>query len=76
VAQVGTCRTEWMGVILLCTYKSFPKGRAFLCGGKGMGERSYHFPPILAAPTVLPPGSTLTFSMLFSKHDTSRLLKK
>jgi hypothetical protein len=29
-----------------------------------------HFPPILAAPTVLPPGSTLNFSMLFLKNDT------
>jgi hypothetical protein len=32
-----------------------------------------HFPPILAAPTVLPPpGSTLNFSMLFLKHDTKK----
>jgi hypothetical protein len=33
-----------------------------------------HFPPILAPPTVLPPGSTLNFSMLFLKHDTKWLI--
>jgi hypothetical protein len=27
-----------------------------------------HFPPILAAPSVLPSGSTLNFSMLFLKR--------
>jgi hypothetical protein len=33
------------------------------------GYVALHVPPILAAPTVLPPGSTLNFSMLFLKHD-------
>ena len=37
---------------------------------QGDGGIALHFPPILAAPNVLPPGSTLKFSMLFLKHDT------
>jgi hypothetical protein len=36
VTHGGICFTEWTGVILRCTYKPLPKGRAFLCGGKGM----------------------------------------
>jgi hypothetical protein len=42
----------------------------------GDGCIALHFPPILAAPTVLFPGSTLNFSKLFLKHDTSGLLEK
>jgi hypothetical protein len=42
---------------------------------QGDGCVAPHFPPILAAPTVLPPVSTLNFSMLFLEHFTGRLLK-
>jgi hypothetical protein len=38
---------------------------------QGDGCAALHFPPILAAPSVLPPGSTLNFCMLFPKHDTA-----
>jgi hypothetical protein len=39
---------------------------------QGDGCIALHFPPILAAPTVPPPGSTLNFCMFFPKHDTRK----
>ena len=61
---------QWSGVILHGTYQSLSKGRAFLCGGKGMEELRCISRRILAAPTVLSPVSTLNFFMLFLGDDS------
>jgi hypothetical protein len=42
---------------------------------QGDGGRNDHFPPILAAPTVLPPGSKSNFYMLFLGHFTRKMEK-
>jgi hypothetical protein len=56
-------------------YKSLSKGRASLCGGKGMDDLRCISRRILAAPTLLSPVSTLELSMLFLGHGISKSTK-
>jgi hypothetical protein len=56
---------------LIYTYRALSIGPVFLCGGKGIDAlRCISRRFCSRRGGILPPGSTLNFSMLFLKHDT------
>ena len=67
VAHGGTCFAEGTGVILRCTYKSLPKGRAFFCEGKGMDALAAFPADFGGARRSAPPLHVELFNVL--RHD-------